>query len=213
MFQATVDATNEHGKIADVMVRMGEKYQPSDTTAELELDSALEVLKFGGDANAYYNSVIKTKTQYAVAKSDDDLIKLMATKINSATYAKMIVDHLNSVAANNFELICTQISTVQRLAGISNSKSKKSSDKEIAVVGTETATEKKKAGKNVTCNHCQKKGHKEEECWKKYPDQIPQWVRDKQKKKAEKAKAESETGGVEVTVAAIEGLDFQLARC
>ena len=52
MFQATVDATNEHGKIAHVLLTMGRKYQPSDTTAKLELDSALELLKFGGDVNA-----------------------------------------------------------------------------------------------------------------------------------------------------------------
>ena len=54
MFQATVDATNEHVKIDDVLLAMGRKYKPSDTTAELEFDSALEVLKFCGDANTYY---------------------------------------------------------------------------------------------------------------------------------------------------------------
>ena len=64
---------------------MGRKYQPSDSTAESEQDTALESLTFNGqDANAYYNAVVKIQTQYAVFKSDDDLIKLMARKVSSA---------------------------------------------------------------------------------------------------------------------------------
>ena len=131
--------------------------------------------------------MVKVKAQYAVLESDDDLIKLIARKVNSATYTKMIIDHPKAGTANNFQEICNKISTVQRLAGISNSKSKKSSDKEIAVVGAETA-EKKKAGKNVTCNFYHKKGHNEAGCWKKHPDKIPQWVCDKQAKRAGKEK-------------------------
>ena len=214
MHTHTITSANTHGSIAKVLVAMGRKYQPSDTTAELEQDTALESLKFGGqDANAYYNAVVKILTQYSVAKSDDDLIKLMARKVSLAMYTKMIVDHLKAGAANDFQGLCNDISTVQRLVGVSNSNGKKkNSEKEIAVVGAKTA-EKKKAGKNVTCNHCHKKGHVEADCWKKHPEKIPQWVRDKQAKRAEKEKSASETGGVEVVVASIEGSDFQRARC
>ena len=213
---STINATDTHGKIADALVAMERKYQPSDTTAELELDTALESLKFGGgDANSYYNAVVRIMTQYSVTKSDTDLIKLMARKVTSATYTKMIIDHMVAGTANNFQELCNQISTVQRLVGVSNSNSngkKKNAEKEIAVVETETA-EKKKSGKNVTCNHCHKKGHVEANCWKKHPEKIPQWVRDKQAKRAEKEKSASETGNVEVVVASIEGSDFQRARC
>ena len=38
MFLATVTATKEYGKITDVLVCMGAKYQPSDKRAELVLD-------------------------------------------------------------------------------------------------------------------------------------------------------------------------------
>ena len=107
-----------------------------------------------------------------------------------------------ATTADNFQELCNQISTVQRLVGVSNSNGKKNNaEKEIAVVGQETTA--KKAGKNVTCNHCHKKGHVEADCWKKHPDKIPQWVRDKQAKRAEKEKSASETGGVEVVVALI----------
>ena len=213
---STISATNTHGKIADALVAMERKYQPSDTTAELELDTALELLKFGGsDANSYYNAVVRIMTQFSVVKSDTDLIKLMARKVTSATYTKMIIDHMVAGTANNFQELCNQISTVQRLVGVSNSNGKKKNsekEKEIAVVGTETE-DKKKSGKNVICNHCHKKGHVEADCWKKHPEKIPQWVRDKQAKRAEKEKSASETGGVEVVVASIEGSDFQRARC
>ena len=123
--------------------------------------------------------MVKILTQYSVFKSDDDLIKLMARKVNSATYTKIIIDHLKLTSGHSFQEICNDISTVQRSVGVSNSNGKKrNSDKEIAVVGTETA-DKKKSGKNVTCNHCHKKGHVEVNCWKKNPEKIPQWVCDK----------------------------------
>ena len=35
--------------------------------------------------------MVKVNTQYAVLKSDDDLIKLVARKENLATYTKMII--------------------------------------------------------------------------------------------------------------------------
>ena len=211
---STITTDNTHGKIADVLVAMERNYQPSDTTAELELDTALESLKFGGgDANSSYNAVVRIMIQYSATKSDSDLIKLMARKVTSATYTKMIIDHMVATTPNNFQELCNQISTVQRLVGVSNSNGKKkNSEKEIAVVGTETA-DKKKSGKNVICNHCHKKGHVEADCWKKHPEKILQWVRDKQAKRAEKEKSASETGGVEVVVASIEGSDFQRARC
>ncbi len=126
MYTHTIMSVNTHGSIAKVLVTMGRKYQPSDTTAELEQDTALELLKFGGqDANAYYNAVVKILTQYLVAESDDDLIKPTARKVSSATYTKMIVDHLKAGGANNFQGLYNDISTVQRLVGVSNSNGKK----------------------------------------------------------------------------------------
>ena len=68
---------------------------------------------------------VKVNVQYVVVKSDKDLTKLMTRKINLAVYTEVIVGHYNAVLTNNFERICMEISTVQRLTGISNSKSKK----------------------------------------------------------------------------------------
>lgn len=44
---------------------------------------------------------------------------------------------------------------------------------------------KRKRGNNSnkdnksTCSHCQKRGHDSTECWKKNPDKVPQWLKDK----------------------------------
>ena len=75
-------------------------------------------MKFSGDVSSHYNAVIKMRSMFTVGKSDGDLIKLMAQKVNLAAHLKMIIDHLNGMQPNNFEVICRQISTVQQLTGI-----------------------------------------------------------------------------------------------
>ena len=66
-----------------------------------------------------------------------------------------------------------------------------------------------KGNSNTMCNFCHKKGHTEDNCWKKNLTKAPQWTQDKIKKE----KSGSKTGGVEVVVASVEGQDFQQACC
>ena len=44
-----------HGMVSEIFMMIKAKFWPSDTTLELELDSALEQLKFS-NANSYYNT-------------------------------------------------------------------------------------------------------------------------------------------------------------
>ena len=153
MFSSTVTTNHPHGKICNALAKMEAKFRPGDTTAELELDTALEAIRFSR-ADDYFNQVIKVRSQYAVDKSEADLIKLMARKVNSATYSKMILDHLGSAKANDFELICSEISGVQRLAGVgSGSRPKENSGKEIAVVNPDGV---KTGNFKGECNYCKK---------------------------------------------------------
>lgn len=112
MFQSTVTIEHPHGRISDALAKMETKFRPGDTTTELELDTALEAIRFSR-ADNYYNQVIKAKSQYAVTKTDADPIKLMARKVNSATYSKMILDHLGATTPSDFEKICSEISGCQ----------------------------------------------------------------------------------------------------
>ena len=163
MFQSSVTNHHPHGKVSEALAKMESKFRPGDTTAELELDTALEAIRFSR-ADDYYNHVIKVKSQYAVAKSDEDLIKLMARKVNSATYSKMILDHLGKTGPADFELICSEISGVQRLAGVgSGSRNNgKNSGKEIAVVNQDGA---KVGNFKGECNFCRKVcGYRAKDC-------------------------------------------------
>ena len=78
-------------------------------------------------------------------------------------------------------------------------------DNEVALVATnkkesEKGGEKKPTNPDAekTCNHCKKKGHVEVNCWKKFPDKIPDKVKAVRKKQEEKqaaAAAAVETDG------------------
>ena len=243
MFQSTVTIEHPHGIINNALAKMESKFRPSDTTAELELDTALEAIRFSR-ADEYYNQVIKARSQYAVTKSESDLIKLMARKVNSATYSKMILDHLGTGAAD-FERICTEISGVQRLAGVGTGSrpNNKNQGKEIAVVNQDGA---KTGNFKGECNFCKKVcGYRIRDCpLKKAQDaksgggggsggsarvcnfcgkrghgedgcwkKNPDKAPDWLKEKWAKSGGGKETGNVEVCVAAIENSDFQQARC
>ncbi len=82
-----------------------------------------------------------------------------------------------------------------RLSGGKSPKGDKDSDKEDKVALTAAGknggkSEGKKKGENPNankkCNHCEKKGHVEADCWKKFPDKIPENVKAARKKAEEK---------------------------
>ena len=64
---------------------------------------------WNGDANAHFNLVVKVKAQYAVVKFD----QAYGEKGQFVNVNKNVIDHLNTHNANNFERLCTEISTVQ----------------------------------------------------------------------------------------------------
>jgi hypothetical protein len=75
------------------------------------------------------------------------------------------------------------------------------SDNEDEVAATATTKDKDSGkkkpyvnpNKEKTCNHCNKKGHVENKCWKKNPKLIPEKVKAAQKKQAEKKAKKTST--------------------
>ena len=64
-------------------------------------------------ANDYSNSVVTVMARYKVEESDTDLIKIMAKKVNSSMYVKMVIKHLNQDATqHNLEELCGKISEI-----------------------------------------------------------------------------------------------------
>ena len=174
-----------------------------------------------------------------------DLIKGLAQKIDNKTYSKMVVDHLASSTADNFEMLCGQISMVQRLVSKQGKSGGKSvCEKEVQLASAKykpgtfkglcgncgkvcgyvkktcphpkaekqdkgTASSGKGANSNKTCNHCGKKGHVEEGCWKKHPSKAPKWFQEKGEKSEGGTKANNAC--VELVLASIDAY-FQVAR-
>ena len=62
-------------------------------SVEIELDHELEKVKFN-HAIDYYNNIIGATARFAVTKSNNDLIKVMAKKCKNPLYAYMILQHL-----------------------------------------------------------------------------------------------------------------------
>ena len=60
----------------------------------------------------------------------------------------------------------------------------------------------------MTCNFCQKKGHKEDACWKKNKSKAPQWLQDKWAKQG----GGGEASNVEVVVVSVEAENHELAK-
>jgi hypothetical protein len=83
----------------------------------------------------------------------------MSKRVKDATYSKMILDELKKMNPN-FEDLCTEITTVQRLQKSTPSGSEAKKDKEIQLA----SHDKSFSGK---CRNCGQKGHKQADCLKK----------------------------------------------
>ena len=95
------------------------KNKTKDVTAKIELEKELEKVQFR-NASDCYKDVLSVTSRFDVTWSDTNLIKIMAKKVTSSTYASKIIDHLKSTSADNFEELCSDITTVQYLMKISS---------------------------------------------------------------------------------------------
>ena len=71
------------------------KNKPNDTTAEMELDAVLDKLQFR-QAGTFYNDVVSVCARFDIQKTEAELVKLLAKKQLSASYAKIVLDHLKA---------------------------------------------------------------------------------------------------------------------
>ena len=95
-----------------VIQAMKVKNKPKDTSAEINLDTDLDKIDFAR-AEDFYNDVVAVCARYEVKKSQTDLVKLLAKKVTSSVYAKMIIDHLHQGSTqHSLEQICTSIKEI-----------------------------------------------------------------------------------------------------
>ena len=92
------------------------RYRLKDKYATIVLGNELDAIKFK-QANKYYKGVAKIVAKYTIKKTETELVKKLAKKVNSATYTKMIVDHLD-LDEQDLELLCRKILIVQQLCKV-----------------------------------------------------------------------------------------------
>lgn len=199
-----------YGVAHKVVSSIKSKYVPSDSSAEIDLENELEKIKFRSSANTYYIEAINVSSRYSVMKSDKEMIKIMSKKVRNSTYSKMILDELKKTNPN-FETLCEEITTVQRLQKSTPSGSEAKEEKEVHLTSNENKEKSfpgkcgkcdqyghkradcpKKNGSKKKCNHCGKTGHLEASCWQKDPSKAPEHIRKKIQKEAGGASVEKE---------------------
>jgi len=235
--EKTKTSDHPHGVAWKVVETMMAKHKPNDASAEIQLDTDLNAIQFKC-ALTYYNDITAVLAKYNVAKSETDVIKIMAKKVGNSTFANLIITHLNSPNPDDLEELCNEISAIQRLTRTTGAE-KKSTDKEVSLASTSGSFKgpcnrcKKFTGfkavdcpcknnnnsgsgggggnnnnVNTKCNHCGG-NHKENRCWKKHPEKAPTWYKEKS------ANREASNADIEITMAQLnldQEQDFCCAR-
>jgi hypothetical protein len=184
-------------------------------------------LKIGkkGALDKYFNSgppslidelsAIKCSYKLDLTKSNK---KVQFFRIGGAQYVSIISMTQMIYRSKDVELTCGKLlEEVHNQWGIAGnmSQDKKDSDNEDEVAATATTKDKHSGkkkpyvnpNKERTCNHCKKKGHVENKCWKNNPELIPDKVKAAWKKQAEKKAEKTST-----TATAFEDEDKMVLR-
>ena len=134
----TKTTDNPCGNAFRILKMMETKYRPDDVSAEIELQNELNNTAFK-NATDYYNSQVAIAGKYGAILDDVEYVKIMAKKVESSTFSKMILDHLRG-GTIDFEELCVDISRVQRMAGTSTNSKKEGTGTGGAQKGSSTRT-------------------------------------------------------------------------
>ena len=140
-----------HGRANLFLSQMRTRYTLNDTAAEMELDDALERVGMKG-ANDYFNKCTSIQAKFDVPCSDTKLIKMMAKKVKSDTFSATIIGHLRQSTPDDFEAVCDEINTLQRMTGATTSVHK--AEKEVALANYAKGNNGGFKGKCNNCGRC-----------------------------------------------------------
>ena len=207
------------GKVCEALKALSLVNKPNDFTAEIELENEVRKVIFKG-ANDYHTEVTNLLAQFDCTMSDVTLLKDMATKTKNTTYVQMIHQELKRVNPN-FQAACLAIHQLQRMVNVSN-KTDEKKVKEVTLSNVGTGNNRKAGGKcshcqgshnrkdcnklkealkkQGKCPHCSKEGHLKDDCFVKYPDKKPKWM----KGKFGGSSTETSAGNLEVQLASVE---------
>ena len=165
MIKKTKTDDYPHGIAWKAIATMKRKNKPKDMSAEIEMEAELHKIQFRSAVD-YYNDVVGVTSRYEVKKSDTELIKIMSTKVNSATFAAMILAHMEDTTnPDDLEELCSEIGKIQRLA-----KTTGKSDRSNDAGGKETQLNSAEGGGTFKgiCGNCKTRcGYRRKDCPKK----------------------------------------------
>jgi hypothetical protein len=213
------------GKVVEAIKSPSLVNKPADRTAEIEMESEVQKVVFK-NANEYFTEVTDILAQFNCTMSEIDLLKDLAKKTKNTTYIKMIHDEMD-VTYPSFQKACLEIHKLQRMVNVLN-KTEEKKVKEITLSNVGTSNQKgakvtkcshcqgshsrkdctklkellKKQGK---CPHCNKEGHLKEECFAKYPEKKPKWMKGKF---GGSGGTEASASNLEIQLALVDGQDF-----
>jgi hypothetical protein len=167
------------------------------------------------DPRELLNELAAIECRYSLELTDSKK-KAVVLRLGGQTYASIIATTTMIHRSKGTTLACDtlleEMHIQWRLAGGKSKNDDKDSDKddEVALIAS-TKKGGKKGGKKTTnpdadktCNHCTKKGHVEANCWKKFPDKVPEKVKAARKKQEEKKSTAAAAVDEELVLSAIE---------
>ena len=83
---------------------MKQRYAPDDLGAEIMFENEMELVHFS-NAGDYYNEVVSICNKYEVNWDNTRHLKTLLKKTNNHQFIKLIMDHLKSNPADDFEAV------------------------------------------------------------------------------------------------------------
>ena len=78
----------------------------NDACVDIEVDAELDKVKFSTAAD-YYNCVVAVTARFDVTRTDTRLIRMMAKKVSSSMFAKLIIQDITQTAtSHDLKTIC-----------------------------------------------------------------------------------------------------------
>ncbi len=194
------------GRVWKLWQEMKDEYNHDDSIAEAELELAMGRLCLNKKKNPrkIIKEIASCKVNYGIPVSDSKKIAQLIC-LGGNKYGTII--SVTQMCKRSEGQTCTSKHIVDemwkqwRIKG--GKEEGKEDDKEEASLAKTDGKKNKGKGKKgnkddskdpkkketCTCNHCQKKGHIEKDCWEKHPEKMPEKFKKKKDAKTEKAGA------------------------
>jgi len=204
--QKKADKKYPSGKGWKLWKEMQDEYNPDDSIAEAELELAMSKLKLNNKKNPrkIIEEIASCEVKHGIPVSDSkkvtQLIHLGSKEYGTVTTVVQMCKKTEGVTCTSKHIVDKMWKLWQVKGGKEGGEENSDNEEETSLAKTDAKSKGKKKGdkdkdtdpkkkETCTCNHCQKKGHIETNCWQKDPSKMPEKFKKKKDAKTEKAGA------------------------